>query len=249
MLKPTIVHLKFQLLASSLQLPRWQAVGLLESIWLFAQYHAVDGDFTDFQPREIAAWVGWEGDPSAMLDTLVDTGWLDLTEDNRLVIHDWISHCPSWVKGSLKTTLGNQNPNSPKRSAKSNAKRSAKPDAVRLGRVGLGKEEEEILSRKFAELWQAYPARQTPGGKAVKGNREKALAEFRKVAAGDRSLLAQAIEAYRQSGQKPRDMFRWLKDGDWRQWIDTDDTAPTITFEGDLLDISEDDDASPRKAR
>ncbi|MCR9294591.1 MAG: hypothetical protein NXI32_17880 [bacterium] len=106
MLKRALTHLKFELLANLLDLPKWQVVGLLESLWLFAQYHAIDGDLSNFKSKEIAAWMQWRGDAEKMVSALVESGWLDQDEQN-LVIHDWQDHCPNWLKGALKSTLGN----------------------------------------------------------------------------------------------------------------------------------------------
>lgn len=127
MLKPTIANLKFELLASELSLPRWQVVGVLESLWLFAQYHAIDGNLTSFKSKQIAAWFGWKGDAESLIEALVNTEWLDLSAAGELTIHDWQDHAPNWVKGALKSTLGkpSENPNA-KRSAKGDAKRSAR---------------------------------------------------------------------------------------------------------------------------
>jgi hypothetical protein len=102
--KPTISNIKFELLSKLLDLSRWQTVGLLETLWLFAQHHAYDGDLTRFSPKMIAAWFGWVDEPELLIDALVEAGWIDRGEE-RLVVHDWAEHAPNWVKGALKTTL------------------------------------------------------------------------------------------------------------------------------------------------
>ncbi len=90
--------LKFKMLSRRLKLPLWQGVGLLESLWLFAQHNARHGDLTAFGADGIACWLEWEGDPGELVDALVETCWLE-REGERLTIHDWDEHKPNWVKG------------------------------------------------------------------------------------------------------------------------------------------------------
>ncbi len=104
-MKHQAIHtLKFKLLARRLRLPLWQAVGLLESIWLLAQHEAKDGDLTHYGAAGIAAWVEYDGDPDELVDALVGDkpghGWLDRDGD-KLMVHDWEDHRPNWLKGSL----------------------------------------------------------------------------------------------------------------------------------------------------
>jgi hypothetical protein len=93
-----ITLLKFKSLAARLSLPLWQTVGVLESLWLFAMHHARDGDLSRFRPSDLAAWLEYGGDATAMVEALVETRWLDRNGDG-LVIHDWADHKPTWLKG------------------------------------------------------------------------------------------------------------------------------------------------------
>jgi hypothetical protein len=94
----TINLVKFKALGKRLGLPMYQCVGLLESLWLLAQIQARDGDLSKFSNLEIAGWIEWPGDESALVDALVETHWLD-RKDGLLAIHDWDEHKPTWLKG------------------------------------------------------------------------------------------------------------------------------------------------------
>jgi len=94
----TVSLLKFKVLARRLRLPLWQAVGLLESLWLFAQHNARDGELTAHTAEGVAAWLEWEGDAGELVEALVDTRWLDRAGE-RLLIHDWDDHKPNWIRG------------------------------------------------------------------------------------------------------------------------------------------------------
>ncbi|MCR9294418.1 MAG: hypothetical protein NXI32_17000 [bacterium] len=99
----TITLVKFKALQKRLQAPLCHVVGYLESLWLFAQINARDGDLSKFTALELAGWIEYPGDPSELIEALVETRWLDRETSEsgveRLSIHDWEQHCPNWLKG------------------------------------------------------------------------------------------------------------------------------------------------------
>jgi hypothetical protein len=97
----TTASIKFMRLKRKLALPHWQAVGLLESLWVFAMANAMDGAIGRHSNEDIAAALEWSGDPDQMILALVETGWLDRHPEARLCIHDWEEHCPTYVKGIM----------------------------------------------------------------------------------------------------------------------------------------------------
>lgn len=97
----TVTSMKFLRLKRKLGLPHWQAVGLLEAIWLFAMGNAMDGGIGKHTNEDIAAAIEWAGDPDQLINNLIDTGWFDHHPECRLVIHDWAEHCPNFVKGVM----------------------------------------------------------------------------------------------------------------------------------------------------
>lgn len=97
-----IGSLKFAKLKRRLQLPHWQAVGLLESLWLFVQQNCPDGAIGRFSNEDIAAGIEWSGDADILIASLTEIGWLDSCRTNRLIVHDWHEHCPNYVKGNMK---------------------------------------------------------------------------------------------------------------------------------------------------
>lgn len=97
----TITSMKFLRLKRKLGLPHWQAVGLLESLWVFAMANAMAGDIGRHTNEDIAAALEWAGDPDQLIENLIGTGWLDRHPDCRLAIHDWEDHCPNFVKGVM----------------------------------------------------------------------------------------------------------------------------------------------------
>jgi hypothetical protein len=34
-----------------------------------------------------------------LIGALIESGWIDRHQDGSLWIHDWLDHCPTWVKG------------------------------------------------------------------------------------------------------------------------------------------------------
>ena len=98
-MKHTTINLvKFYALKARLKLPKYATVGVLETLWTFASYNARDGDISRFSALEIAAWLEWDRDPEDLIEALVETRWVDRTEDS-LVLHDWLDNCAQWIKG------------------------------------------------------------------------------------------------------------------------------------------------------
>lgn len=90
--------LKFQ---RRLGLRLWQAVGLLETLWSVTYDNAPAGDIGRLSNEDIAVALDWEGDADALIQALIDTGWLDPDEEFRLIVHDWSEHCAQFLKGNF----------------------------------------------------------------------------------------------------------------------------------------------------
>jgi hypothetical protein len=96
-------HLKVKRLKRLLGIPLYRAVGILETLWLLCSDCADEGDVGKFSDEEIAEYLEWDGpDPSALVRALVDTGWIDRDTTNRLVIHDWLEHCPEFIRERVR---------------------------------------------------------------------------------------------------------------------------------------------------
>ena len=92
---------KFAALQTVLGLARYEAVGVLESIWIMTRTSLPQGNIGLYSNIRIAASIGWTGDPDALIDGLVETGWLDLHPEHRLVVHGWAEHAPQYLKRRL----------------------------------------------------------------------------------------------------------------------------------------------------
>lgn len=86
-------HPKIGRLAKLLDVPKYGAIGIVESLWQFTAKHAPAGDVGKWSDEEIAASMGWTGDSSALVSALVEARLLDLDPAARLIVHDWNEHC------------------------------------------------------------------------------------------------------------------------------------------------------------
>jgi hypothetical protein len=93
-------HPKTTELAIALSIERWGAVGILESLWHFAQEFAKRGDVGRFTDKAIANGIGWSGDHSVIIEALCACHWLDRCPCHRLRIHDWPDHADAGVHNS-----------------------------------------------------------------------------------------------------------------------------------------------------
>lgn len=96
MKREALTHWKFDALREALGLARYEAVGILETLWWWTAEHRDDGRLTGITPRALAAVIGWKGDADDLVRALVDSGWLDDGED-CYTVHDWHAHCPKYV--------------------------------------------------------------------------------------------------------------------------------------------------------
>lgn len=96
-----VQSVKFMRLKRRLKINHWQAVGILEALWLITQTNAPRGDIGRLGNEDIAAMIEWNDDADELIDALVDCGWLDRHPEFRLLVHDWHIHCPSYIRGAL----------------------------------------------------------------------------------------------------------------------------------------------------
>lgn len=90
-------HPKLDHLASLLQLSRWGAVGVLETLWHFAQSFCRRGDIGRYTDEEVARWLGWTGDAGELVRALAQSRWLDPCPCHRYRLHDWPDHADQAV--------------------------------------------------------------------------------------------------------------------------------------------------------
>ena len=93
--------LKFKKLKRRLGFAEWQVVGILECIWKLTRTSAPAGDIGRHSNEDIAAAIEYEGDPDALITSLVECGWFDEDEEFRLIVHDWSDHVPTYLKGNF----------------------------------------------------------------------------------------------------------------------------------------------------
>ena len=102
MKRGTPEHPKMLALSRALGIPRFSAVGLMETLWHWASRFAPQGDIGKWSDTAIADGATWEGDAEQFVSALAEIGWLDASVEYRLVIHDWEEHADGTVKKYLQ---------------------------------------------------------------------------------------------------------------------------------------------------
>jgi hypothetical protein len=103
-------HTKMDLLMRYLDVPRYVAVGILESLWHLTSKEAPCGDIGKLSNERIAIGIEWRGaknrdaksEADRLVRALVDAGWIEVSSKWRLVIHDWQEHADDSVKKYVK---------------------------------------------------------------------------------------------------------------------------------------------------
>jgi hypothetical protein len=80
------------MLSNRLGLKKYEAVGLLETLWHFTARYAPRGDVGRFTDGIIATSLDWRGNSTELIEALVSEHWLDADDDCRLVVHHWSDH-------------------------------------------------------------------------------------------------------------------------------------------------------------
>lgn len=95
MKRGTFDHPKFKALMQELNLKRFEATGILETLWHFTAQYARLGDVGRWSNEQIADSCGWPKESAdGLVAALINTGWLDPVDGpDRLLVHDWPEHC------------------------------------------------------------------------------------------------------------------------------------------------------------
>lgn len=99
----------------------------------------------------------------------------------------------------------------------------------RRGRRGISNTSAEADSVDFDEFWNSYPVRVLDSGKRTKGNKQKAVDQWKRLSPADRDLAKRGAIEYARNGQRPKDCVRWIRDRDWEQWLDETTSSPSLS--------------------
>lgn len=107
MKKGAIDHPKVLDLQDRLDVPRYVAVGILETLWHWCGQYTPAGNVGKYSNRSIARAIDWPAaDADRLVTALVESHWLDEDEAHRLVVHDWPEHADDVVHMRLAKMRG-----------------------------------------------------------------------------------------------------------------------------------------------
>lgn len=79
-----------------------EALGFLGSFWGEVIELAEDGDISKWSPEYLCDLTGITLNPERVWETLVRTGWIDITEDGLFLIHDWLKTAGRYLELKYK---------------------------------------------------------------------------------------------------------------------------------------------------
>ena len=94
-------HPKFADLKHRLVATKGAALGYLECIWHFSARFTPRGNIGKYSDSAIEAWVEWDGEPGLLISAMVESCWLHLNGEHRVVVHDWSQHADETVQTTL----------------------------------------------------------------------------------------------------------------------------------------------------
>jgi hypothetical protein len=83
---------KMKKLCRKLNIRTYAAIGILESLWHLTAREAPQGDIGKLSDEDIALSIDWEGNELQLIEALVDSKWVDRSDQLRLIVHDWHEH-------------------------------------------------------------------------------------------------------------------------------------------------------------
>jgi hypothetical protein len=96
MCRPTLFdHPKFHRFALLMNKPRPEVLGYLEYLWKVG-YASGNPEIGD--AKLVESLCEWAGEPGALVKALVGAGFLDVSSNGCLTIHDLQDHCPEYVR-------------------------------------------------------------------------------------------------------------------------------------------------------
>lgn len=128
-----LTHRKTRRLAQLLGIDPCDAVGILESLWIITRTNknVRDGGIGRLTNIDIAQEMWTTRDPEALIEALIQSGWVDEIDSCRLYVHDW----HEWSNDTVDAFLAR------------NTQLYANGARPRMGR--LGKKEREELTALF----------------------------------------------------------------------------------------------------
>ena len=74
----------------------------MEMLWHYTGTYAPRGDIGRVEDEAIARAVDWRKKPGILIQALVSTNFLDVSNDHRLIVHDWPDHAEDFVRKRLR---------------------------------------------------------------------------------------------------------------------------------------------------
>jgi hypothetical protein len=99
--REAIGHTKMKKLCRILRCDICLGVGILESLWHLTAREAYRGDIGRLTNEDIAMGIGYSKNIASLLQALVDSKWLDVSGEHRLIVHDWSDHADDSIQSRL----------------------------------------------------------------------------------------------------------------------------------------------------
>ena len=210
-------HSKVGRLCRALNIEPWGARGIVQSVWHVTAIEAPRGDLGKMADEDIAYQIGWQGEPGRLVSALVDSGWLDESDEFRLVVHDWSHHCEDSVHSKLaragltfcdgtqpklhRLTQRERDRIEARQNAAAETPRQMRPAAPPLDKAKRAKPEPATApDPDFDTFWRCYPR---------KKDKPDALKAWRQTAK-ERPPIEQLLQALKTEIEEKRRKPDWL---------------------------------------
>ena len=234
-------HRKLLAAADELEIEPPHMLGLLTSFWLWALDNAPSGSLEGISNRNIARAAQWNKEPDTFVEAMKSAGFLDITEDGTLEIHDWYEYAGKLIDqreaekqrsrrrraaaaADRRTTAGQSEGQPTDKPGNSQKETAGRVDQTTPDQTTPEKESEtldSVLSAgptpfqqivdMYHEICTSYPAL-----RKISANRKKAIAARWKEYGQDLNTFRELFEKAEASPfLKGRNDRNWTADFNW----------------------------------
>lgn len=192
------------------------AVGVLELIW---QRAYADGDPVLGRPEIVEHSIGWDGEVGFCISALVESGFVDLTDDGQVTVHDLDDHAPSYVK--KRKSREAERKHRPVSDQSMTGQRQTVTRTPAPAPAPAPAPKSTCLPDHFDEFWDEYPR------KTSKKAAERAWRKLTETQRVDAAAALPSHVAYWKNTKRPIDKIphpaTWINGENWN------DELPSLT--------------------
>ncbi len=197
-------HPKLKLLAKELEISEVEALGYLHLVWYWTLEYAEDGNITKYA-QTLPEMCKWEGDTDIFINALVKFEFIDKTDKDELLIHDWLDYSGAYLEKRWKNTMRKRESRERLQNSVTNSDNS-----VTFNDIGVTKNDSHTLDkiREDKSREEYIEGEQVRNKDLIFENLANVCGmDWTKLTKSERGRLNQAVKELKEVGATPEDVL------------------------------------------